>query len=229
MLAKFIDRPREDSLTAAVFGHLLHLPIELFWQLLMKACIRHELPNSPSELEEILPWVPCDAQGTSNDQRVIPDLLLRFTEFDLLVEAKRWDRPMQSLEQLHNELRAYHNRFGNNKRMYMLAIGGVTGAEKLNEGTSLSLCTWQNLLTQCRRLQKQLRTNPDKGSQQSAHVRILEDTISLFRHHNFLPLKWFDDFDFHSSFLTDTQHAERDFFCQCSDNLSLHELQHDRS
>ncbi len=28
----------EDSLTSTIFGYLFHLPIELFWQILNKAC-----------------------------------------------------------------------------------------------------------------------------------------------------------------------------------------------
>ena len=45
MLARFIDNPREDSLTAAVFSHLLHLPIE---DILGNPALGLSYPRAPS-------------------------------------------------------------------------------------------------------------------------------------------------------------------------------------
>ncbi|MFA6290075.1 MAG: hypothetical protein WC661_22035 [Opitutaceae bacterium] len=89
----------EDSLTAAVFTHLLHLPVELFWRILRDACYTCRLPENSGEVLDAAFWPAWDAAGTNNSARVIPDLFLRFTEFDLIIEAKRWDDSMQDKHQ----------------------------------------------------------------------------------------------------------------------------------
>jgi hypothetical protein len=50
MLGKHLNHC-EDSLTAAVFTHLLHLPTEVFWKILRNACYTRKLPEFPGE-----PW-----------------------------------------------------------------------------------------------------------------------------------------------------------------------------
>lgn len=75
MLGKFIKH-QEDSLTASVFTHLLHLPIELFWQILHEACYTANLPGDSGALRQMNRWPSWSPEGTGNVQRVIPDLFL---------------------------------------------------------------------------------------------------------------------------------------------------------
>ena len=44
-------------------------------------------------------WPNWDPEGTDNINRVTPDLFMRFANFDLIVEAKRWDSFQQSSDQ----------------------------------------------------------------------------------------------------------------------------------
>ena len=111
MLAKHLNHC-EDSLTSAIFNHLFHLPAELFWQILRNACYGKDLPMHAGELLEVKYFPKWDAAGTTNEQFVEPDLFLRFREFDLIIEAKRWDDGMQDPAQWEKELIAYANEYG---------------------------------------------------------------------------------------------------------------------
>ena len=82
MIGKFINTC-EDSCTAAVFGHLLHLPIEMFWGIVSRACFSDSLPTNPGEIEDRAFWPSWNAEGTSNSQRVVPDLFIRFSALGL--------------------------------------------------------------------------------------------------------------------------------------------------
>src|ERR1035438_1525802 len=102
MLGKYINI-REDSLTASVFTHLLHLPTEVFWRILRNACYTSRLPEYPGEpiSVEFLPnW---DSKGTDNTHCVIPDLFMRFANLHLIIESKRWDVNMQDRGQWTKE------------------------------------------------------------------------------------------------------------------------------
>jgi len=77
MLGKFLT-PCEDSMTAAVFTHLLHLPSDLFWQVLNNACPADELPLIAGELLDYKFWPKWSATGTSNSRYVEPDIFMRF-------------------------------------------------------------------------------------------------------------------------------------------------------
>src|SRR5438552_1575411 len=111
MLGKFVVHC-EDSLMAAVFSHLLHLPFTIFWHILRDACYGTGLPAVVGEPKIIALWPKWDPQGTRNSSYVEPDLFLRFEDFDLIIEAKRWDQGMQSRNQWEDQLTAYANEYG---------------------------------------------------------------------------------------------------------------------
>src|SRR5712671_1413367 len=104
MLEKFIDNPCEDSLTAAVFSHLLHLPSEVFWQILRNACHTTALPQYAGEPRSVEFWPKWNADGTHNSSYVEPDVFIRFASFDLIIEAKREDEYQQHRGQWENEV-----------------------------------------------------------------------------------------------------------------------------
>src|SRR5881227_2646233 len=99
MLGKYIKHC-EDSLTCSVLPHLLHLPFELFWQILHNACFTGALPAQVGEpVSDIEFWPKWDPEGTPNNTYVEPDVFIRFPRFDLIIEAKYGDEGSQSLEQ----------------------------------------------------------------------------------------------------------------------------------
>lgn len=239
MLEKFICNPCENSLTAAVFSHLLHLPSEMFWRILSRACYG-SLPNDPGE-PLLLKWPNWEATGTDNSDRVIPDLFMRFDSFDLIIEAKRRDNCMQSPEQWKKEVAAYANEYGNEHvPVRMIALGGIwetrdaevsiawpisksgslpPGERRFEIKCPVHMCQWSTVLHECQLLQSELeetdKNNP--SSQTSAHLRILNDLIAFFTTHGYAALRWFADFDFKSNLLDNSVDSDQ----QCFQNISL--------
>lgn len=239
MIAPFIDRPREDSLTAAVFSQLLHLPSEDFWQILHGACFSANFPHAAGEPRAIHLRPNWSAEGTTNSARVIPDLVIEFDDFDLIVEAKRWDHLLQDREQWKRELTAYINEYGPRKRkVKMLALGGNISHEDehiretfIPPGSAPStsheficpvhICKWSSLLLECRRWREKLENAEDQSSRTRADMRILNDLIAIFVRHGFTPVRWFKDFGFLANFLDSNSSLDQQHF----QNISL-QFQH---
>ena len=200
----------EDTLTASVFGSLLSLPLDLFWQILHQSCDGHDLPATCGESIEVHPFPNWDASDTANVRYVVPDLFLRFADFDLIIEAKLWDYGMQSHHQWQNQLIAYRNEFSNESRdLHYLAMGGVhqTASEILTFTRSLenqevtqnqiiSMARWSQLLKTCQNHLQDLQNLRLADAQIKAHQRILQDLITTFSAHGFSTGKWFEDFSF---------------------------------
>lgn len=215
MLSKFIDRARENSLTASIFSHLLHLPSEVFWKILRNACCHpHSLPESPGEVE-LEAWPHWNPSGTGRSSYVEPDLFLRFARFDLIVEAKYGDSGGRNFDQWERELRAYTNEYGDERReVRMLALGGIHQQEddrivhtwlapadedgRQTEGfhefiCPVHMCLWSRLLTQCQRMERELGKLGFPTSQTHAHRRILVDLIQFFAFHGYQTGIWYEE------------------------------------
>jgi hypothetical protein len=197
MLGKFINH-KEDSLTAAVFTHLLHLPSEIFWRLLRNACYTHSLPEfSGDPLQVVEFWPNWSPEGTSNAHRVVPDLFIRFASFDLIVEAKRWDASQQSLDQWKKEVTAYANQYGNEGvPVRLIALGGIWSQkddELVLSGVRcpIHMCTWGRLLAETQRMKKELEVSKYPSSQTNAWLRNLSDLVDLFGWHGYSTGHWF--------------------------------------
>ncbi len=235
MLAKFIERPREDSLTAAVVGHLLHLPSEDFWQILREACPSPNFPENPGEPIRVHAWPSWNVSGfIEGHDRVIPDVMIEFEPFDLIIEAKRWDQEMQNPEQWKNELIGYAVEHGAKKRkVIMLALGGIHSPQdeevkherRSNDshGTQahefvcpVHMCRWSSVLLACRRLKRSMEQATNRDSQTRAAERVLNDLIAMFIQHQIEPVWWFADFDFRPNLLTGRADADREFFRSAS-------------
>ena len=203
----------EDSHTAAVFTHLLHLPAESFWAILRRACFTGRLPRDPGELLGVQPWPRWDATGIPDKTTVIPDLFVRFANFDLIIEAKRGDHDQQRPEQWRQEFVAYLNEYGEEaKPVKMIALGGLlgtedqlvtrrgidpAGAERPDEPScTVHMCRWQSLLQQCQGMRRELAGLEYPPSQTAAAVRVLADLIDLFAWHGYSTGMWFADVEF---------------------------------
>ena len=196
----------EDSLTASVFTHLLHLPCEVFWRILRNACYTdHHLPEYPGEPLEVDPWPKWGPEGTGNTNYVEPDVFMRFPAFDLIIEAKRWDEGMQKPDQWRRELIGYLNVYGEDQQQVrMIALGGILGTSD-DEVTVLAsdewpethcpvhMCKWERVLAECQRMLKEIRRLKYPTSQNKAHERILSDLIDLFGWHEFQNGIWLAD------------------------------------
>lgn len=174
----------EDEKTSMIIGTLLHLPADLMLEVIFNA-----IGNKSDTLEEHLQkmpefWPHWPAKGTSNDNHVEPDVFMRFSSFDLIIEAKRNDdKTSQLSDQLKNELTAYENEYGKEKNIYIIALGGNRDdISKLNkeERSRILPCSWKDLLYAIERKKGEVRTNKEDYADDVVY-RILSDCTDAFR------------------------------------------------
>lgn len=192
----------EDSLTAVVFDYLKYLPTPMFWELLKSSLYQDKLPSHSGELLDIVFWDKwsADHEEINNKSFVEPDVLLRFKDFDVIVEAKRYNKNQQSYSQLKNEIISYYNDFEeDNKKLYFVKLGGLFNF--LNDEDfkykehNVIICKtdWTRLLDSITLLHDQLK----KGNRimVESYIRILEDCIHGFALHQFYKKEWMSDLD----------------------------------
>lgn len=145
------------------------------------------------------PWPNWNPEKTENSNRVVPDVFLRFDNFDVIIEAKRWDSRQQNPHQWKKEFTAYLNEYGSeNVSAIMIAIGGVweTADEEVvvsNIRCPVYMCKWERILSECQRMEKELHRRKYNSSQSLAHRRILLDVIDLFSWHGYQTGVWYED------------------------------------
>ncbi len=87
--SKFVKEFNEDFKTYVTIGQLRYLPADLFWNLLRASSVSPKLlPATAGRLEAFEMWPSWDPTGTGNTKRVEPDVFIRFSRFDLIIEAK---------------------------------------------------------------------------------------------------------------------------------------------
>ena len=101
----------EDFITSTVFGLFLTLPDDILILILKKLNIFHHLTmvESCHKLLTYSFWPSWDASGTSNQNRVEPDVYLHLDSIDIIIEVKKGDLGGQWLGQWKNELKAFFN------------------------------------------------------------------------------------------------------------------------
>lgn len=159
----------EDAKSSSIIGTLSLLPAQQFWSIIRRACFKADkLPESVTELQHIEFW----PQWKLND-RVEPDVFVRFKEFDLILELKRNDDNPQYMDQWVREIGAYKLRYeDSHKDYYLIAISGRT--EK--QHPHVFQCSWSNLLSSVE--------NERENIQDYSHIaRILETAITAFHIH----------------------------------------------
>ncbi len=189
----------EDTLTSSVFGHLFYLPLELAWEILREAVFDHDLPRHCGDLESYEFWPKWDSEGTDNSRFVEPDVFLRFSEFDMIIEAKRWEFGMQSSTQWKNQIIAYRNEYPETaKPLFYVAIGGIHGEGKQSleiNGVpcTIAMCQWFRVLRATKQVERQLERSSYRTSASDSHLRILRDITSLFGLHGFATGDWLEN------------------------------------
>ena len=153
LLKNDLDITHEDTITSTIIGTLLHLPDQLFWEILREACFNNQnLPQNIGNLTEYEFWPKWISHGTTNTNYVEPDVFLRFQELDLIIEAKRFDDGGQYQGEWERELIAYENEYGvTDKPVLLVAIGGNGNnirKEQLEingQKRTIIKCAWANL------------------------------------------------------------------------------------
>jgi hypothetical protein len=190
---KALFKISEDSLTSSVFGLLFYLPIELFWSIVHSACYSKELPKQCGKLLGYEFWPRWENEKETYTE---PDILLQFEEFNLIVEAKRYDHNQQKLDQWIAETRSYYrSQFHSDKKLYLLAVGGISDGDEqvtslrephVTMETLVIKTRWSRLLHEIIRNRKEIAKADVLLHSSSAILNILNDLILSFRIHGFI-------------------------------------------
>lgn len=185
----------EDSLTSIVFDTLKYLPSPIFWSLLKSSLYQDRLPSVSGELVGISFWDKWGAADTGNTNYVEPDVFLQFAEFDIIIEAKRWDLRQQYDKQLKNQIIAYNNEFLDiDKKLYYIKLGGLHSKENepnyrhIDSEVVICKTDWTRLLDSISEYLGKIKSNDNLVS--GSHIRILEDCIHGFALHQYYKKKW---------------------------------------
>ena len=188
----------EDSLTSSVFDHLFLFPDDLFYSVLRNSCYSNSLPEFMGNIEKHEFWPQWDASKTTRTSYIEPDLFIRFNDFDLIIEAKRWDNNQQYLLQWKNEYIAYMNEYAEDeKKVFILAIGGINDENEENitvqdYGTiKVVKCRWRVILDTLTDLVSELEKNYYVNN--NYLMRIANITITALELHGYIKIKWLKD------------------------------------
>ena len=195
-----IFKGNEDSLTSSIFERLMYLPQELVHYILEKSLYDAIADFDFYQFESIEFWPRWNSTDTSNSKSVEPDLFIRTTKHDLIVEAKRHDAKQQYRGQWANEVQAYLNEYEDDaKPLLFIALGGIhtTETEKIVvKGIEIKIikCTWSRILNTISELHFQLESNAYLTNATKAQSKILEDMILCFALFGFSTAPFFERF-----------------------------------
>jgi hypothetical protein len=184
----------EDSLTSCIFDFLFLLPSSLFWKILRKAIIvtpennKETIPKEKiGQLEHYEFWPHWDPLGTENVNYVEPDVFIRFSEYDVIIEAKRYEIGQQDPLQWKKEITGYRNEYGKDKkRSYLIALGGLRNNNKKQiKGIPIFQCRWSSILDIiCKILE----------NERNGVIRlILKLVLRYFEIHGYVQIKWLEE------------------------------------
>jgi hypothetical protein len=187
----------EDSLTSTIFGTLLYLPRELFWRILNNASYDCTLPNSENKIVSIEYWPHWDPKNSTNSNFVEPDIFIRTTNYDLIVEAKRHDYDQQYKIQWENEFQGYLNHYSDDgKDVFLLAVGGISNEKNEtiqvnNKTITVIKCRWARILNEIKFLKNEIEKIRDNYHNIESISSIIDDLIIGFRIHGYATGEWF--------------------------------------
>lgn len=193
----------EDSLTSTIFGRLNYLPNDLIWQILLQSCYKCTIENTKNRIESMEFWPRWDSNNTDNVNHVEPDVFIRSFDFDLIIEAKRWDDySQQSKQQWKKEFQSYLNQYkGECKKVYLIAIGGKNEihSEDIQIGEiSLTIfkSSWSRILNEIKEVKTTIEKNQIGIEKDNSLSNILNDIILAFGIHGYTTGEWFENTDF---------------------------------
>lgn len=212
MISSFYHRKskfdrKEDSLTATIFDLLKYLPSEIFWNILRNSLYHQKLPKYAGEIQSISFWEKWSVKDKDelNSNYIEPDVFIRFEDFDLIIEAKRYDLKQQCKDQLKSQINAYYLNFEkDSKTLYYIQLGGLLDFKdeshthsnrSKKEGKLIMILKtdWTRILSQVVREKDRLAQLDYQPI--NAYVRILEDLIKGFELHGFYKKSWFEDLE----------------------------------
>ncbi len=188
----------EDSLTSSVFDLIKYLPSDVILRILKNSLLHDKIPADAGELLTISFWDKWSSENTANSRYVEPDVFMRFTGFDVILEAKRYDYFQQYSTQIDNEIQAYYNEFSSDgKELYFVQLGGIYSKSDEEDilinydgQKTVKMCktTWTVLLNTVSAIKTEILL---ANITSELHVvRVLDDIISAFEMHQFYEIMW---------------------------------------
>lgn len=202
----------EDSLTATVIDLLKYLPDDIFLQILNKSLYNETLDLENQEILNIEYWPKWPASfpegfdeiyaEIGNTNFVEPDIFISLTDYDIIVEAKRWDRNQQDKrkkeDQVKREILAYKKKFEvdkEHKTTYLIQLGGLLHTQtEIFCDIKILKTDWSKILEQITYLSDTLKRAKQQSKNEKAQIRLLDDLILGFLLHRLFRLEWLQDF-----------------------------------
>ncbi len=188
----------EDQLSSLVFDLLKYLPTEIFYKILKESLYQDKLPKISGNILNFSFWEKWNPDNTTNIKFVEPDIFVRFDNFDIILEAKRYNENQQYKDQLVNQIQSYFNEFSvDNKELIYVQVGGLYS--KTNEGNfgdkEIKICKtdWSKILNSIVKMKDNLEILNLDSSQSS--IRILNDLIKGFSLFNFNKILWLESLE----------------------------------
>jgi hypothetical protein len=194
-------KPCEDSCTGGVFDLLKYLPSELFWQIIKKSLLLDNLPNTCGPIKDIEfwpKWNVTELDEVNNSSYIEPDVFISFADFNVIIEAKRYDEKQQNHNQHRNQLITYFNQYKEEgeevKKVYYVLLGGLHMSdttqeiEIANTTVQLSKLKWSTLLDAIVAVKKSIEKQ--SLNYQKPVVLLLDDIITVLAIHGFHKKKW---------------------------------------
>jgi hypothetical protein len=188
----------EDQLSSLVFDLLKYLPTEIFYKILKESLYQDKLPKISGNILNFSFWEKWNPDNTTNIKFVEPDIFVRFDNFDIILEAKRYNENQQYKDQLVNQIQSYFNEFSvDNKELIYVQVGGLYS--KTNEDNfgdkEIKICKtdWSKILNSIVKMKDNLEILNLDSSQSS--IRILNDLIKGFSLFNFNKILWLESLE----------------------------------
>ncbi len=199
----------EDVLTSFVFEYLLLLDDKTVWSIVRDSIIsldgikdqaiqkKLDKKNDIGTLCTKEFWPHWSAEGASNERLVEPDVFFRFTELDVIIEAKRYDDHQQDSQQWENEVQGYLNEYKENKKdVILIALGGInTDAAELIEKEKkiyVCKCRWTDILRTIKYRIKDSKnqTETETETKTKTETKIYEALVDVFSIFGFHVVDW---------------------------------------
>ena len=202
----------EDVKTSFIIGGLLLLPDDIIGKI-FNSVGGGKLPKDFGDIVGYEFWpqwkdinikdINIKDKTLKSREYVEPDVFIQFEKCDVIIEVKRTGHEQQTKEQWLNELVAYDQKFGNNKDVYLIALGGYVDEDetldKIKERWNIEesdiekymgkvcRCSWDNLKNQI----KEYENYRDDKSWE----RLMEQINLSFQVCDFYEYRWFEQFN----------------------------------
>ena len=195
-----IFKANEDALTSSIFERLMYLPQELLHHIFVVSLFDSIEDLELHQIESITFWPNWDPEYTTNKTHVQPDVFIRTSKQDIIIEAKRKDKKQQIQHQWENEIQAYNNEYAEDvKPLVFIALGGlhthemkIISVKGINQ--NIYMCSWKNILNTIQNIIHDMELATNYTNNNIAIIKILKDMILCFELFGFSTALWLERF-----------------------------------